>query len=98
MGCYFLLQGEFLTQGWNLRLLSLLHWQAGSLLLSHQEATTFSEIRHSPKDKHVRLHSQDAPHCSQIQREGRQNADRQGFGGGGDEWLLLFIGETAAVF
>ena len=32
MGCYFLLQGIFLTQGLNL---NLLHWQANSLPLSH---------------------------------------------------------------
>ena len=48
MGCYFLLQGTFLTQGWNLHLLcfiptwglnphllGLLHWQADSLPLGH---------------------------------------------------------------
>ena len=33
MGCHFLLQGIFLTQGWNL---CLLHWQADPLPLSHQ--------------------------------------------------------------
>ena len=33
MGCHFLLQGIFLAQGSNLR---LLHWQADSLPLSHQ--------------------------------------------------------------
>ena len=33
VGCYALLQGIFPTQGWNLRLLCLLHWQAGSLPL-----------------------------------------------------------------
>ena len=33
MGCHFLLKGIFLTQGLNL---DLLHWQANSLLLSHQ--------------------------------------------------------------
>ena len=31
VGCHFLLQGIFLTQGLNLCLLHLLHWQAGSL-------------------------------------------------------------------
>ena len=31
VGCHFLLQGIFLTQGSNLSLLHLLHWQAGSL-------------------------------------------------------------------
>ena len=30
MGCHALLQGIFLTQGSNLRLLSLPHWQVGS--------------------------------------------------------------------
>ena len=33
MGCHFLLQGMFPTQGLNS---CLLHWQADSLLLSHQ--------------------------------------------------------------
>jgi len=33
MGCHFLLQGNFLTQGSNP---CLLHWQVDSLLLSHQ--------------------------------------------------------------
>ena len=45
-GCYFLLQGIFLTQGSNS---SLLHWQADSLKLSHQgspmSSTISSEIR-----------------------------------------------------
>ena len=34
MGCHFLLQGIFLTQGSNLSLLRLLHWQEGSLTTS----------------------------------------------------------------
>ena len=33
-GCHFLLQGLFPTQGSNLHLLRLLHWQANSLLLA----------------------------------------------------------------
>ena len=33
VGCYFLLQGIFLTQGLNPHLLCLLHWQMGSLPL-----------------------------------------------------------------
>ena len=37
MGCHFLLQGIIPTQGMNPHLLHLLHWQAGSLPLSHQE-------------------------------------------------------------
>ena len=35
VGCHFLLQGSFPTQGLNLHLLHLLHWQADSLPLSH---------------------------------------------------------------
>ena len=31
VGCHFLLQGTFLTQGLNPHLLHVLHWQAGSL-------------------------------------------------------------------
>ena len=35
VGCHFLLQGIFLTQGSNPHPLCLLHWQADSLLLHH---------------------------------------------------------------
>ena len=35
VGCHFLLQGIFLTQGSNPHLLSLLHWQVDSLPLHH---------------------------------------------------------------
>ena len=35
VGCHFLLQGIFLTQGSNLYLRNLLHWQADILPLSH---------------------------------------------------------------
>ena len=35
VGCHFLLQGTFLTQGLNLGHLHLLHWQMDSLLMSH---------------------------------------------------------------
>ena len=34
VGCHGLLQGIFPTQGWNPRLLSLLHWQTGCLPLA----------------------------------------------------------------
>ena len=37
VGCHFLLQGIFPTQGWNS---CLLHWQADSLSLSHQGGPT----------------------------------------------------------
>ena len=36
VNCHFLLQGIFLTQGLDLHLWRLLHWQTGSLSLSHQ--------------------------------------------------------------
>ena len=42
MGCHFLLQGIFLTQRSNPGLLSLLHWQADFLSLSH-----LGSLRHS---------------------------------------------------
>ena len=35
VGCYFLLQGIFVMQGWNRSLLSLPPWQAGSSSLCH---------------------------------------------------------------
>ena len=34
VGCHCLLQGIFVTQGWNLCLLDLLHWQVDSLPLA----------------------------------------------------------------
>ena len=34
-GCHFLLQGIFLTQGWNLHLLCLLHWQVEKAMAPH---------------------------------------------------------------
>ena len=37
VGCHALLQGIFLTQGWNLRFLCLLHWHVGSLPLAPPE-------------------------------------------------------------
>ena len=44
MGCHALLQGIFPTQGSNPCLLSLLHWQLGSLLLRHLGSPTLSLI------------------------------------------------------
>ena len=41
VGCHFLLQGLFLTQGLNPSLLCLLHWQVDSLPLSHQGSCFF---------------------------------------------------------
>ena len=38
VGCHFLLQGIFLTQGSSPHLLHFLHWQEGSLRLCHLEA------------------------------------------------------------
>ena len=40
VGCHALLQGIFLTQGLNLGLLCLLHWQAGSLPLALDSITS----------------------------------------------------------
>ena len=41
MGCHFLLQGIFPTQGLNPRFLRLLHWQTDSLPLSHPGSPIF---------------------------------------------------------
>ena len=43
MCCHFLLQGIFLTQGLNLHLLHLLHWQVDSLPRATGEALCFTE-------------------------------------------------------
>ena len=48
VGCHFLLQGIFLTQGLNLSLLCLLHWQADSLPLRHLERQPFALSQKSP--------------------------------------------------
>ena len=52
VGCQSLLQGIFPTQGSSPCLLCLLHWQAGSLPLSHQGSPTATlggvESRYSP--------------------------------------------------
>ena len=44
VGCHFLLQGIFPTQGSNLCLWSLLQWQADSLPLSHQGSPLYAHI------------------------------------------------------
>ena len=50
VGCHFLLQGIFLTRGSNLRLLCLLHWQAGSLPLGSLR-NPHTEPQKTPKPK-----------------------------------------------
>ena len=47
VGCHFLLQGIFSTQGSNLR---LLHWQADSLLVSHQVPLVVLVMQEIEKD------------------------------------------------
>ena len=42
VGCHFLLHGIFRTQGWNLCLLCLLHWQLNSLPQSHLGSPSIS--------------------------------------------------------
>ena len=44
VGCHFLLQRIFLTQGLNLCLLHLLYWQAGSLPLNHLGKTIYQRL------------------------------------------------------
>ena len=50
-GCYFLLQGIFLTQGLNLGLLHLLHWQADSSPLGHLFVDFFLDQVGEVKDR-----------------------------------------------
>ena len=45
VGCHFLLQGIFPTQGLNPRLLCLLHWQADSLPLCHLASPKIQTIK-----------------------------------------------------
>ena len=45
-GCHFLLQGIFLTQGWNPHLLWPLHWQADSLPLNHLRSLLLMRTLH----------------------------------------------------
>ena len=48
VSCHFLLQGLFPTQGWNLRLLCLLHWQTDSLALHHVESPALNYASTNP--------------------------------------------------
>ena len=64
VGCHFLLQGIFPTQGVNSHLLQLLHWQANSLPLHHprnptrkRRMTKSTEIPITGEDKDLILHS-----------------------------------------
>ena len=56
VGCYFLLQGIFLTQGLNLCLLCLLHWQVDSLPLCHL-GRPLGENLQAKKQPRSRAHS-----------------------------------------
>ena len=49
MGCHFLLQGFLPTQGLSWHLLSLLHWQADSLALSHQGSASIGYCKQKEK-------------------------------------------------
>ena len=77
MGCRFILQGIFLTQGSNPSLLSLLHWQAYTLPLSHLGSPSIllnttscllfaPSINSSPHFTHVNLYLN--MHVSQIDK------------------------------
>ena len=55
VGCHFLLQGIFPTQGSSLHLLCLLHWQVNSLLLSHLGSPTAILMNPKPNASKVLL-------------------------------------------
>ena len=44
VGCHAVLQGLFLTQGWNPHLLCLLYWQEGSLHQCHLESPRINRL------------------------------------------------------
>ena len=44
VGYYYLLQGIFLTQGWNPSLLYLLHWQGGSFPLAPPDQARIPQV------------------------------------------------------
>ena len=56
VGCHFLLQKIFPTQGSNLHVLCLLHWQVGSLPLSYL-CGPVCELPHTFKDLHKEAHT-----------------------------------------
>ena len=66
VGCHFLLQGIFLTQGSYPRLLSLLHWQADSLHWTTWETQKWNRIC---KLKNKRLPTNQSPGCDGFTRE-----------------------------
>ena len=60
MGCYFLLQGIFLTQGSNSCLLCLLHWQMDSLPLHHLGSPKVTIDQQLSLSKHIHPHTPSA--------------------------------------
>ena len=57
VGCHFLLQGLFQTQGLNSHLLSLLHWQVGSLSLAPPaKPNVYGALKTGRWKLHVRFH------------------------------------------
>ena len=61
VGCYALLQGIFLTQGLNPRLLHLLHWQADSLPLGHLGSPDLRSMK-----SHLQIIAQDTAGKSNV--------------------------------
>ena len=64
VGCHFLLQGIFLTQGSNPCLLCLLHWQVGSLPLAPclvWEAQTRLDQKGQESGVHANVQTEDQP-------------------------------------
>ena len=58
MGCCALLQGVFTTQGFNVHLFCLLHWQAGSLPLAPSEKPLSQTGRQTDRQTHTHTKSQ----------------------------------------
>ena len=63
VGCHAPLQGIFLNQGWNPRLLCLLCWQAGSLQGSPQRKQCFTYLALSRRKSYLNVFSCAASAC-----------------------------------
>ena len=62
MGCHFLLQRIFPTQGSSLRLSRLLHWQVGSLPLSHLGSPILAQVPLVHRYPHYHHYKCSSPH------------------------------------
>ena len=70
--CSFLLQGIFLTQGLNLPLLQLLHWQVDSFLLSHYGIISHIIIQRASQVAYIHIDTTECIHTHTRAFNGQQ--------------------------